>query len=46
LYLVKCGVPYEVALALDEAERLAFVVVLGELDGLRFDWRRLRWDDA
>ena len=27
LYLVSCGVPYEVAFGLDEAERLAHVVV-------------------
>jgi hypothetical protein len=36
-------VPYEIAFQLDEAARLAHVVVLGQLDGLIFDWRRLGW---
>jgi hypothetical protein len=44
LFLVQCGVPYEVALRLEEAERLAYVVLFGELRGYRFDWRRLAWD--
>jgi hypothetical protein len=39
-------VPYEVAFALDEAERMAHVVVFGSLDGHAFDWRRLRWFEA
>jgi hypothetical protein len=40
-------VPYDVAFELDEAERLAYVVVLGTLSGLSFDWQRFRWrDDA
>jgi hypothetical protein len=39
-------VPYDVAFELDEAERMAYVVVLGRLSGLQFDWRQLRWDDA
>lgn len=38
--------PYDVAFGLDEAERLAYVVVLGCLDGLTFDWRRLRWNES
>ena len=33
------GVPYDVALSLDADERLAHVVILGELDGAgKFDW--------
>jgi hypothetical protein len=39
-------VPYDVAFALDDAERVAFVVALGELDGLAFDWRRLTWHEG
>lgn len=35
--------PYEAAFALDEAERLAFIVTMGTLDGYEFDWARLRW---
>jgi hypothetical protein len=39
-------VPYDVAFGLDEAERLAFIVVFGQIDGLKFDWKRLRWEDV
>jgi len=42
---VKCGVPYEFAFGLDDAERMAYVVTLGTLEGLHFDWRRLCWDE-
>jgi hypothetical protein len=37
-------VPYDVAFNLDEVERMAYVVVLGELSGLMFDWKQLRWE--
>jgi hypothetical protein len=36
-------VPYEVALGLDEAERIAHVVIFGEFGGRRFDWLSLCW---
>jgi hypothetical protein len=44
LYLVKCGVPYDVAFSLDEVERMAYVVVFGEFSGLRYNWKLLRWE--
>jgi hypothetical protein len=43
--LVKSGVPYNVAFELDDASRTAYIVILGSLDGLQFDWKRLRWRD-
>jgi hypothetical protein len=43
LYLVKCGVPFDIAFSLKEDERLAFVVIMGTLDGHEFDWRKMRW---
>ncbi len=43
MYLVGCGVPYDVAFNMDEVERLAHVVVCGELSGLTYDWKKLRW---
>jgi hypothetical protein len=39
-------VPFDVAFALDDTERLAFVVALGELDGGSFDFAALRWKGA
>jgi hypothetical protein len=44
LYLVGCGVPYDVAFNLDTTERLAHVVIFGELSGLTYDWKRMRWE--
>jgi hypothetical protein len=46
LYLVRSGVPFDVAFSLSSAERLAFVVILGTLAGRRFDWSRLAWEDG
>jgi hypothetical protein len=39
------GVPYDVAFGLDDAERMAFVVTCGRLDGREFEWRKLRWNE-
>jgi hypothetical protein len=44
LFLIKNGVPFDVAFSLDQAERLAWVVVLGELSGLTWDYGAGRWD--
>lgn len=44
MWLVKNGVPYDVAFEMSDAERLAHVVVLGEFEGNKFDWRRVRWE--
>jgi hypothetical protein len=45
LYLVQRGVPYDVAFGLDHAERMAYVVVFGTLEGNRFDWQHMRWNE-
>jgi hypothetical protein len=38
-------VPFDVAFTLDAAERLAFVVALGELDGGTYDFAARRWEE-
>jgi hypothetical protein len=38
-------VPFDVAFSLPAAERLAFIVAIGELDGRHFDWRGLAWKE-
>jgi hypothetical protein len=43
LYLVKNGVPFDVAFALPDDERLAYVVAIGTLDGFEYDWDGLQW---
>jgi hypothetical protein len=42
---VKNGVPFYIAFCLPKAERRAFVVAIGELDGSkRYDWRAMGWE--
>jgi hypothetical protein len=38
-------VPFDVAFSLAPEERLAWIVVLGTLDGRTFDWDALSWKD-
>jgi hypothetical protein len=40
---VKHGVPLDVAFSLEPAERTAWVVVMGELDGRVFDYDAGQW---
>jgi len=44
LYLVQHGVPFDVAFSLDEDMRLAFCVIIGELNGGHFNWTTRTWD--
>jgi len=46
LYLVRNGVPFDVAFTLPPDERAAWVVVMGQFDGLQFDWRDHSWTAA
>jgi hypothetical protein len=43
LYLVRHGVPFDVAFSLADEERTEWVVAIGELDGRRFDWTTRQW---
>jgi len=45
LWLVKNGVPFDVAFSLDDTDRLAWTVVCGEQEGGVFDWSRGKWED-
>jgi hypothetical protein len=45
LSLIKRGVDADLAFALDDAERLAWCVAMGELEGRTFDWEEMRWQD-
>lgn len=40
---MKFGVPYDVAWSLPASERMAYIVVFGELDGGEFCFTRWRW---
>jgi len=37
------GVPFDVAFSLEQEERRAWIVVIGELDGLVWDWGAMQW---
>jgi hypothetical protein len=43
LWIVKNGVPWDVALGLDSIERMAFVVIFGGFEGGEFDWSSQQW---
>lgn len=43
LWLVKNGVPYDVAFALQPHERMAHAIVFGEFEGNEFDWSAMRF---
>jgi hypothetical protein len=45
LFLLRNGVPFDIAFALPPTERLAFIVAFGELDGRVFDWRDFTWTE-
>ena len=45
LFLIRNGVPFDVAFSLPADERLAWVVALGELSGRVFNWTTLSWEE-
>ncbi len=38
LWLVRNGIPFDVAFALDDVTRAAWCIVFSEMDGAEFDW--------
>ena len=43
---MKNGVPFDVAFEMDDVDRFAWSVVLGELDGGTFSWSRGEWEKS
>ncbi len=43
LFLVRNGVPLDVAFSLDAQERTAWVIAIGQMDGLTWDWAAMGW---
>ena len=43
LYLLRNGVPFDVAFSLPSEDRLAWIVALGRLDGREFDFSLMEW---
>ena len=45
LYLVKNGVPFDVAFSMRRTERHAWSIVMGELEGGQFNWASFSFED-
>jgi hypothetical protein len=41
---VKHGIPFDRAMAMDEAELAAWRIMFGELEGEKWNWRLMRWE--
>lgn len=44
LFLVMNGIPFDVAFSLDADMRLAWVVIIGQLKGMKYNWDRHTWE--
>ena len=44
LFLVRNGIPFDVAFSLDPDMLLAFCVIIGELGGRVFNWDKMAWE--
>ena len=45
LWLVKNGVPFDVAFALDDVTRAAWSIIYSEMEGAEFDWNTMRFKE-
>ena len=43
LYLIKNGIPFDVAMSLQEHEVLAYAIIFGKIDGGKWDWSSMSW---
>jgi hypothetical protein len=44
LAVVSKGVPYAVAMNMDEGELLGHHIIFGEVEGGTWDWSRMEWE--
>ena len=45
LYLVRNGVPFDVAFSLSDVDRTAWSIMFGEMDGGKFNVSTMRWEE-
>jgi hypothetical protein len=45
LWLVRNGIPFDVAFSLDDVTRAAWCIVFSEMEGNKFDWRAMRFKE-
>lgn len=44
LWLVRNGVPFDVAFALDDVSRAGWCIVFSEMEGAKFNWHTMSFD--
>jgi hypothetical protein len=45
LWLVRSGIPFDVAFSLDDVTRAAWCITFSEFEGNRFNWSTMEFDD-
>lgn len=45
MFLLSKGVPYDIAFGTDEIFRVAGCIVLGEIEGGKFNWATMAFED-
>jgi hypothetical protein len=45
LWLVKNGIPFDVAFNLDDATRAAWSIIFSEFEGAQFNWQDMRFEE-
>lgn len=45
LWLVKNGIPFDVAFSLDDLTRAAWCITYSEMEGSAFDWDAMKFKD-
>jgi hypothetical protein len=43
--LIKHGVAFDIAWSLSDAEVAAYCILFGEIEGGKFTWQTLRWEE-
>jgi len=46
LWLVRSGVPFDLAFGMDDITRTAYCIMFSEMEGRTFDWSSMRFKDA
>ncbi|GGH14874.1 hypothetical protein GCM10007036_14470 [Alsobacter metallidurans] len=44
--MTKNGVPFDVAFSMEPAMRLAACIAFGEMDGGKWNWSRMAWENG
>jgi hypothetical protein len=44
LFLIKNGIPFDVAFSLEPAELKAWGIVFNQFEGARYDWKSDSWE--